>query len=427
MFIKHLGIAAMAVMLAALPTLAPAKALTLFDAEAAALSQQPVLQAQQARIASSAEREVQDAQLPDPQLIFGVSELPANTDDRFSLQNDGDTDLMVGISQEFPRAEKRRLRGEQRRIDGQQQRAELVMLEAQVRRDTALAFLDIWTPQRALTLVDALIEEAQLELEAADIAYRAGELDQERLLAARVELELLQDRRTQLQQAVASAQPVLRRWTGATPSTDLTVQESEPALPAPPALQTLRKRVPSHPELAAAHFNIQGAENRVALAEQTYKPDWRLDVRYGYRPGPGFSEMLSVMVGMDLPVFTRNRQDRGVGAAIAELESVRGTHEDHHRMLLARAEARLADYQHAEQRLSRYDQSILPAAEMRVEAALAGYRAGSTELASLLQARRGLLDIRLMRLELLSQRLRSQAELRYLTTEEPPVGGHFHE
>ena len=401
--------------------------LTLPAAEQAALQQQPLLAAQQARIAASRERQVLAGELPDPQLIFGISELPLNTDERFSLQRDGDTDVMVGVSQEFPRAEKRRLRSEQERIDSEQQLAELVMLEAQLRRDTALAWLDIWTPQQALGLVDALINEAQLELEAADIAYRAGGLDQERLLAARVELELLQDRRGQLEQTVASAEPVLRRWTGAPPSTDLTLPDSEPTLPTPPPLTALRSRVPKHPELVAAHFNIQGAENRLALAEQAYKPDWRLDVRYGYRPGPGFSEMLSVMVGMDLPVFTRNRQDRGVGAAVAELETVRGTHDDHHRMLLARAEAQLAAYRHAEQRLMRYDQSILPAAASRVDAALAGYRAGTTELAALLQARRSLLDIRLMRLDLLAQRLRSQAEIRYLTTAEPPVGGHFHE
>ncbi len=99
--------------------------LTLGAAEQAALSAQPLLDRQAAMVRAADERAVAAARLPDPQLLFGVSELPANTGDRFRFDRDGDTDIMIGVMQEFPRAEKRRLRGQQERHGAAVGRAEL--------------------------------------------------------------------------------------------------------------------------------------------------------------------------------------------------------------------------------------------------------------------------------------------------------------
>jgi outer membrane protein TolC len=64
-------------------------------------------------------------------------------------------------------------------------------------------------------------------------------------------------------------------------------------------------------------------------------------------------------------------------------------------------------------RLQRYEGVILPQAQQRLEAALAAYGAGSGTLTSVLDARRGLLDIRRQRLELQADAARHQVQLAY--------------
>ncbi len=385
--------------------------LTLGAAEQAALSAQPLLDRQAAMVRAADERAVAAARLPDPQLLFGVSELPANTGDRFRFDRDGDTDIMIGVMQEFPRAEKRRLRGQQERHGAAVGRAELEALERQIRRETALAYLELWLPERAIELVQDMIAEAERERAAAEIAVRAGRAPQADLLAAEVELELLRDRTRQLEQKTAEARARLERWTGEALGSLATATQA-PELPAPVAPSGLE----THPEVEAQRRSVAFAETGLRLAEQSYRPDWRLDVRYGWRPGPGFSEMLSVMVGVDLPLFKRNRQDREVAAARENLAAVEAGEADLLRRLRADAAAAYAAWTVAAERLERYDAEILPKASARTAAALAAYRADQTELAAVLGARRAVLDVHLMRLELEAEVLRWQAELRYLNS-----------
>ena len=93
----------------------PARAtLDLNEAADLAVQQQPLLTSLDAQARAAREASVASAQLPDPQLFGGVRDLPVDTREAYSLSNDSDTQLVVGVSQEFPRAEKRRLRAEQR-------------------------------------------------------------------------------------------------------------------------------------------------------------------------------------------------------------------------------------------------------------------------------------------------------------------------
>jgi outer membrane protein TolC len=386
--------------------------LDLSGAERMAFERQPQIESQEARVRAARERAVSAGQLPDPQLTGGVTNLPANGDDRFSLSRDFMTMTGVGLAQEFPRAQKRRLRSATESLAADEMQARLVALERAIRRDTALAYLDLWLPEQSAVLVERMIAEARQERGAAEIAFRAGRAPQSDLLAAEVELELLEDRRRRLAQDAAQARERLARWTGEPVNGALDV--SVPGLPEPPELAELLSALERHPEIEAAQLDIAAGENRVALARAEYRPDWRVELGYAWRPD--FSEMATLQFGIDLPVFTGQRQDRDVAAAGEELAAATAMHDDHVRQLRADAAAAWRSWSDARQRLARYDAAILPAASARAEAALAAYRAGSTELAAVLDARKSALDVNLMRLELQVEILRRLAELRYLNS-----------
>ena len=104
--------------------------------------------------------------MPDPQLSLGVQGLPINSDDAGSFTRDSDTQLTVGFTQEFPRAAKRRLRGALNEREAQRLDAQAQLAERSIRRDTALAWLELWRFEQALLLNRASLREAEAQMQA---------------------------------------------------------------------------------------------------------------------------------------------------------------------------------------------------------------------------------------------------------------------
>ena len=387
--------------------------LALPDAEGLALAHQPLLEAQSATVRASRERAVAMSQLPDPALIAGVQNLPVNGEDRYSLSMDPMTMTQVGLMQEFPLPGKRHLRGKAESLMADTGEAKLSALTRGVRRDTAMAWIDVWFAERAIEITNSMAGEAERERTAADIAYRASRAPQADLLAADVELEMLRDRARRLEQDLAEARAKLARWIGQPVTAP--VAQAVPRFPEPPELEALLAGLDRHPELSEAGFEVASAENSLALAKQSYWPDWRIEAMYGWRQN--YDEMVSVQLGIDLPLFRGNRQDRDSAAAREQVTASEASREDMRRQLRAMATGSYRSWSEARARLSRYDEVIVPHANARAEAALAAYRSGKTELTAVLAARRSALEASLMRIELQMDVLKRLVELRYLNAQ----------
>ena len=91
----------------------------------------------------------------------------------------------VGVMQEFPRAEKRRLLGARGQHEAGVADQKLNASRLEVRRDAGLAWLEVWQPERAAELARASVRESELQLQATQIAYTAGTASQADVLAAR--------------------------------------------------------------------------------------------------------------------------------------------------------------------------------------------------------------------------------------------------
>lgn len=398
-----------ALLLAACPGFARAAdaPLSLGEAIDRAVRGQPLLDARRAAVDAAVERASAAGELPDPMLLVGVQDLPVNGSDAYDFKRDSDTQLMVGMAQEFPRGDTRALRAERARLDGEAGAAVRDAVERQVRREAGLAWLDVYQADRAVALAQAMAAEAARERVDAGIGYRIGRVDQASVLGAEVALEVLNDRIAQYRQQGAAARQQLARWIG-----DEALRETASALPPPtppPAPEALRAALPRHPELVALALDVEAAATELGIAQQGYKPGWRLEARLGLREDR--SEMATVMVGLDLPLFTARRQDPAVAAARAGIAGAEAMRADALRRLTADATRAAQEAQSITERLEHYDAVIVPRSEERATAALAAYRAGSGSLAALLDARRGALDVALMRLELAVDGQRRSLEL----------------
>jgi general L-amino acid transport system permease protein len=157
---------------------------------------------------------------------------------------------------------------------------------------------------------------------------------------------------------------------------------------------------------------VPSGQTEAALAKAATNPDWSLEFAYQQR-GPTFSNMISVQVSIDLPLFQKNRQNRDLAAKLALVDQARDLREDAIRQHLAEVQAVSADWDAATSRLKRFDESLLPLSQQRAEAALAAYRGGRGDLTPVLQARRDELDIKLQQLQLTADQARAYAQLLY--------------
>ncbi len=384
--------------------------LTLPEVRLLAIEHQPMLLASAARIEAARAAAVAAAQLPDPRLRGGLTDLTIIGPQIGTLRNESDTQFGIGIEQTLPRGSTLKLRGERGQRETALAESEWQTQRIEVQRDVSLAWIDVWQPERALQLAQAAEHEAALQLDTVQIAYSNGRAPQTEVRTARVALELMRDEVAEREQDIAHARNALSRWLGEDAYRPL--PEALPAWRDPPPLPELLAALRSHPHLSTSARQVDVAQSEVDLARQAYKPEVTLELGYGYRPA--YADYINLQVGIDLPVFTAKRQDSTMAARTAELDRAEQLREDDYRQHAAEARLNVADWSLLAARLARFDELILPEADVRIEAARLAWAAGSGTLAAVLDARRAALDARLLRLKLETDRARHAVALRYL-------------
>jgi outer membrane protein TolC len=399
--------------LSMLPSFAAADELTLEAAQRLALGQSRKLAAQDASILASREMAVAAGQLPDPVLKAGIDNLPVSGPDRFSLTNDSMTMRRIGVMQELPGAGKRQRRAEVYERAADKAGAEKALAAAAIARDTALAWLDLYFSGAMAQLVGEQAAEAQLELGAADGAYKAGRGSQADLFAARGALAMVQDRASEIGRRVQNARFALGRWVGPDPATNLALAGAPDLEHVRLAPATLGSVLVNHPQIAVLDREEDVARAGARLAEANRKSDWSVEVAYQQR-GSAYSNMVSVGLAVPLQWDRAKRQDREVSARLAQADQARAERDDALAAHVAETQAMLGDWQTGRERLARFRNELIPLAADRTTATLSAYRGGKAALAEVLAARRNELDVKLQALQLDADTARLWAQLNFM-------------
>lgn len=404
--VRLAGISMLAALIADSAQAAP---LALDEAERLALERQPQILAAQAQAHADRAAAVAKRQLPDPKLMVGVRDFPVNGPAAYSFTGDDFTMTEIGVSQDFPRAEKRRLQGERKLRQAEMFDAMAEQLRREIRRDVGFAWLDVFRAERSAALAGAQRREADFFARATEVAFGTGRATQADVLVARVAVEMLDDKGAGFRQQEREARGMLSRWVGEAAQEEL--PEALPQWPPPPELPELMRQVETHPHIVALAKQEAVAQTQIALAQQAYRPDWSMEAYYAHRSD--FADFVGVRVTVDLPFFTAQRQGRRLEESRAVLDKVSAQREDARRMQVGEARAARATWEEVSARLARFDATILPQARRAVEAAQAAYGAGRGTLGSVLQAREAVLDVELQRLDLATEAARAQLRLRY--------------
>ncbi|WP_156895533.1 TolC family protein [Massilia putida] len=418
-------------MLLALQIFAPnAKAepvsLSLAEAQHRALARSRQLPSKDAAIAAARDMAIAAGQRPDPVLKAGVDSLPITGPARFNIGSDFMTMRRIGLMQELTRSDKLRLRAAQYERAADKASADKRVATAQIERDTALAWLDLYYASRMAELVHDQIGLSELDLQAAEAAYRGGKRSQADVFEARSAVALAQDRASDYDRRVSTAQTVLARWTGPVAGAALGDLPDVDHVRLDPA--TLDTMLAHHPDIAVLDRQQDIARTEAQLARANRTPDWTVEVALQHR-GPAFSDMVSVGLSVPLQWDRKNRQDRELAAKLALADQARDDREEMLRAHVAETRVMLDEWQNGRERLLRYRRELLPLAGDRSTATLAAYRGAKATLGEVLAARRNQLEVHLQALQLEASTARLWAQLNFLypssqqTVQMNPEGG----
>lgn len=368
----------LAPLLAAIPGSALAEPLTFDAALDRATSTAPSVQANEAGIEAARSAAIAAGRLPDPSLTVGIDNFPVSGPPAFSFTRDEMTMTRIGVEQAFPNPAKRRAERARARADIGVAEAGLAVEARSIRLETALAWVDLYFAKRRLAqlqLLDASLGDLQATVSArlaSGSARPSQALEPEQLRAA------VADRRAELSAEVAKAQARLARLTG-DPAADVV---GEPPLPSVDAAG-LRARLAGLPRLQALDAEVKVAEADIGLAQADKRPDWRVATSYGRRD-PAYGDMVSLSVSIDLPFFTKRRQEPRIAARESEANRARLLRAAGERELLAALESDLADHAMHGQRLANARATLVPLAKRRAELDMASYAAGKLDLGAAL-------------------------------------------
>ena len=391
--------------------------LTLQEALRIAESRSTQLAAQRAAADASASMALTAGENPDPKLIFGVENVPTDGTDKWSLTADGMTMKRIGVMQDFVRGDKRELMSARAQAEARRESALVDMQASELRREVAMAWLERFYAERSLALVDALVAESGLQIAGTTAQLAAGKMGTADPLMARGQRAALADRRLEVERMVRRTEARLGRWLGEDAKRPSAGEPDIATLPQSAA--KLTTDLENHPQLAMFAPMTAAAEADARLAAIATQPDYNVELSYGVR-GSAYTNMVSLMVRMDLPVFAGSRQEPAALAKAKQLEQARAQAEEARRRYESEVGVAMADYDIARARLDRNEKEIVPLAEERAKATLAAYEGGRAELGAVLEARRMLLEARLMALNVRAEVARAWAGLAYLLVERNP-------
>jgi cobalt-zinc-cadmium efflux system outer membrane protein len=384
-----------------------ADALSFADAEREALARSPAIVARGNAIDAAQASRIAAGRLPDPRLVVGLENVPVSGPDRGSLTADFMTMRRVGVMQDFPNADKRQAGRDIADAAIARAEVEREVDKLSIRRAVGLAWTDRYYAEARLALLDALIEENRL----LDVVVRSqiasGKANLLDALGVDQERARLEDQRDELEHEVHAAEARLARYVGER------ARDNLDGVP-PTSLDTagLADRLERSPDVLMFEPLRAMAAADIRAADAAQRPDWGVELSYAQR-GAAYSNMISLQVSVDLPLFLSTRQAPRLVARRHDLARVDAEREDRLRQLRSEVEQALAERAELQSRISRMRQVVVPLAQRRVDVALDEYRANRIELPQVVAARRERLETQMKVLEI-EQRL-SQAVIRLAT------------
>jgi cobalt-zinc-cadmium efflux system outer membrane protein len=289
----------------------------------------------------------------------------------------------VGAVQTIPFPGKRRLRAE---MAGKEVQSAELDAEAVRRRLTAevkSAYYDYWFYSKALQVTNRNKDLLQKLSEISEARYRVGKGLQQDVLRSQVEISLLMQKLTTLEQQRAAAQARLSTLMARGPDSQLPpaadIQQAAFNVPLEELYQLARR---NDTELQRNQRLIERSQLAAGLARKDRLPD--LSVGYTYQQRPLMPDMHGMMFTINVPVFYQSRQRAAIQEATEERISAERSRDNRQNELYFQLKQDYLAAKAGEQLLRLYSEGVVPQASLALESSMSAYQAGTADFQTMI-------------------------------------------
>jgi outer membrane protein TolC len=374
------------------------------------LERNPQIRAAERRERAAEARIPQARALEDPQFSVMQWSIPSN----FDLLDADET--WYTLSQNFPFFGKRALRGDLATLETRMTNEESRAVRLSVVKETKQAYYDLFFAHKALDIHHEQVALARRFSRIAEEKFSVGEVGQQDVIRARIELLDLSNAQVTLEQERNVAASRLNALLDRPPDAPLGFPEM-PTIPMiAPELEALQREAEAaRPEIKKQALAIRHGEESVRLAKRDLFPDVMAEVGYwDVHDGPN-RWMASIKI--NLPWINQKRYH----ARIRENEAERSRAEATRQTIVNETRLRIKEifvrFQTAKRLVMLYQQGVLPLAEQSLEAAIVGYQTKKNDFLTLIDAQQKIKDLELTYFRALAEIQKHLAELEEITGE----------
>jgi outer membrane protein TolC len=359
-----------------------------------ALSQNPQIKAARNEWEASLQVIPQAKSLPDPMLSY--SYFGQSVETRLGPQRN-----KFSLSQKFPFFGKLSLKGEIARKGASVLEEQYMAVKLNIVLKVKKAFFSLFWLDRAIRIAQEEKDVLERLTKIAEKKYETGEVNQQDVLKAQLEISKVQDKILILNQRRRAIAAELNALLNRRPDSFIgEVEEFE----VPELRFELEKLYEwareMRPELRKAQHFIAKNKESLKLAKKNYFPDFRLMFDY-IDIGGGTTTNIKdgrnswmASVGINIPIW-RKKLHSAEAEAAAKLKASQDSYENVQNETLSRVNELFFEVETVSEQVNLYKYSLLPQAEQSLKASEVGYLTGKVDFLDLLDAERMVLLIRI--------------------------------
>jgi cobalt-zinc-cadmium efflux system outer membrane protein len=350
--------------------------LRLDDVVREALARNPSVQAGVHAVAAQRARVPQARALPDPNVGIGwmgnIQPFSVQTGDPSSYRS-------VSAMQMLPFPGKRSLRGQIASKEADASQWDLEAVRRRVAADVKAAYYDYWYYDKAIRTTqqnrDLLSKLSQI----AEARYRVGKGVQPDVLRSQVEISMLLQKLTTLEQQWATAQARLNTLLARDPDAPLPPAADIPSqTPLNYSLEDLYKLARENdPEYQRMQKMVERNRLAINLARKDYLPD--LSVGYMYEQRPDMPDMHGLTFTVNLPLFYKSKQREEVRQAKEEELSAGSARDNRQNELYFDLKQNYLAAKASDNLLRLFAQGVVPQSSLALESSMSAYQVGNVD------------------------------------------------
>lgn len=365
-----------------LPALLSAQetALRLDDLLKQALERNPKIRAAGHEADASSFRIPQEKSLPDPMVGLGLKNMGFP---EFTVGKEVMSGIGLSFSQAIPFPGKLRLKGEiaEKAFERTKQVRNSVVLG--VLKDVKTAYFELYALHKSIAILQEQKALLQKALDLTGTMYSVGSGVQSDVLKAQVEVLRMDEMIMPMAEMIKSLDARINLLLDLPADRPLGMPQDQGVESLPMSLEDIKKAAEANsPMVKEASLMVEEGAKMVDLSRKERSPNFVLEGGWEFKGR--LTGMYEVMVGVEIPLYLKDKQAKMLEESLARLESSKsGLNSTKNDVAFMLTEDFLKA-RSAENLIKLYEDGIIPQATLTVESSMAGYQVGKTDFLALL-------------------------------------------